>query len=292
MAIAKELWTSLIMEGMIPDTSFLSRSQNFDEFVEYNKLHLAEAGVDPNVLIDNNTFPVPVTPRTDVPIELPLHTFDTENTVVRNIEEKESSYGKMESVVRSHRNSLLKKTSLFAAQNWCPSQNGTLTPVMSSGGTTNASGLKRVSFEDFLNMEAKFRALDVDMSTLVAVLNAVHLADLRAEDLKLYKEVIQTGKLFSFSLFSFSGLPYFNTATGTKKAFGSAPGATDTQASIFYSDREVFRATGTTEVFAKYKDPEQRGDVVGFQQRFSAYSIRNKYIGAIYSDIPEVVEPD
>jgi hypothetical protein len=231
---------------------------------------------------------VPTAQRTDTPIELPLHTFDTTNTLVRNVEEKELSYNKMESVVRGHRRALLKKNSAFAAHNWCPSIDGTFTPVIETSGAVNAGGLKRVSFEDFLNMEARYRALDVDMNSLVAVLNAVHLADLRAEDLKLYKEVMSSNKLFSFSLFVFSGLPYFDVSIATKKAFGSAPVAgTDSQASLCYSSTEVFRATGNIDVFAKYKDPDQRGDIIGYQQRFSAYSIRNKYIGAIYSGIPE-----
>lgn len=283
MAIERELWLALIKEGMVPDTSFLSRSVNMDEHVENNILHLAEAGVDPDVLIDNDTFPVPAAKREDIPLELPLHTFDTKNTIVRNIEEKESAYGKMESVARSHRNALIKKTAAFAAHNWCPTETGTFTPVLETAGAVNASGVKRVSFEDFLTMEARFRDLDVDMSTMVAVLSSVHLADLRAEDIKLYKEIMSSGKLFSFSLFTFSRLPYFDTATKKKKAFGSVPGATDTQASLCYCDQEVFRASGSAEVFVKYKDPAERGDVIGFQQRFSAYSIRNKYIGAIYS---------
>lgn len=283
MAIEKELWLAMIKEGMVPDTSFLSRSVDMSEFVEYNKLHLAEAGVDPEVLIDNDTFPVPAAQRADIPKELLLHTFDTKNTVVRNIEEKESAYAKMESVVRSHRNALIKKTSGFAAYNWCPTQNGEFTPVIAANGAPNASNVKRVSFEDFLQMEAKYRALDVDMNSLVAVLNAVHLADLMAEDMKLYKMILTTGKLFSFSLFSFSGLPYFDTTTGQKKAYGAAPGASDTQASLVYSDTEVMRAMGDTEVFVKYKDPSERGDVIGYQQRFTAYPIRGKYIGAIYS---------
>lgn len=283
MAIEKELWLALIMEGMVPDTSFLSRSRDMSELVEYNKLNLAEAGIDPKVLVDNDTYPVPTAQRQDVPKELLLHTFDTENTVVRNIEEKESAYGKMDSVVRSHRNALIKKTSGFAAYNWCPTQDGEFTPVIKANGEVNASQQKRVSFEDFLQMEAKFRALDVDMSTLVAVLNAVHLADLMAEDMKLYKEVLTSGKLFSFSLFNFSGLPLFDTTTGKKKAYGAAKGDTDTQASLVYSDTEVMRAVGDTDLFVKYKDPAERGDVIGYQQRFTAYPIRGKYIGAIYS---------
>lgn len=94
MAIERELWLEMIKEGMVPDTSFLSQSVNMDEFVENNVLHLQEAGVDPKVLIDNDVWPIPVATREDNSLELPLHTFDTENTLVRNIEEKESSYNK------------------------------------------------------------------------------------------------------------------------------------------------------------------------------------------------------
>lgn len=284
MPIEKQTWIDLIKEGLTPDTSFLSRSVDMTENVEYNKINLAEAGVDPNVLLDNKVFPVPVATRTDVPLELPLHTFDTENTVVRNIEQKESSYAKMESVVRGHRRSLIRKTSSYAAYNWCPAQDGALTPVLAATGDLNKAGYKRVTFEDFLAMEARFRAMDVDMNSLVAVLNAYHLADLMAEDMKLYKEVLAAGKLFSFTLFSFNATATFDDTTGVKKAYGTAVDpAKDAISSLVYSDTEVMRATGTLEMFVKYKDPEQRGDVLGYQQRFTALPIRNKYIGAIYS---------
>ena len=58
---------------------------------------------------------------------------------------------------------------------------------------------------------------------------------------------------------------------------------TDTQCSLFYCANEVMRPDGDIEVSAKYKDPEQRGDVIGFQKRFTALPIRNKYQAAIYS---------
>ena len=82
--------------------------------VEYNKINLAEAGVAPDVLVDNKDYPVPTMSRTDTPLELTLHTFDTKNTVVRNVEEMETAYAKMESVVRQHRNTLQAKTAAYA----------------------------------------------------------------------------------------------------------------------------------------------------------------------------------
>lgn len=284
MAIEKQIWIDLIKEGMTPDTSFLSRSVDMSAFVEANKINLAEAGVDPDVLIDNTVFPVPAATRTDSPLDLPLHTFDTKNTIVRNIEEKETAYGKMESVVRGHRRALIIKTSAFAAYNWAPQADADLTPVFASTGGTNPEGFKAASFEDFLRLRAKFRKFDIDMASVVIVLDPTHEADLMTEDMKLYKEIISSNKLFGMSLFTFSGLPKFDGSTGQKKAFGSAANpANDRPGSLIYCDTEVMRASGDTEVFVTYKDPRERGDVLGFQQRFTALKIRGKYAGALYS---------
>ncbi len=283
MAIAKEIWIEMIKEGLYPDNSFLTESVDMSEHVEHNKINLAEAGVDPEVLIDNAVFPVPIEERTDQAIDLALHSFDTKNTVVRNLEEKETSYNKMDSVIRSHRNALRLKTSTFAAHSWAPTKNGVFTPVLKTTGAVK-DGIKSLTFEDVLLLESKFRDLDADMSNLVLILNTRHLADLRSEDIKLYKEILMENKLFSFKLFAFSKQALFDTTTGQKKAFGAVAGANDTMGSLAYSIDEVMRAEGDYEVFARYKDPEARGDIIGFQQRFTALPIRNKLIGSIYSD--------
>ena len=89
MAIEKQIWISMLMEGFYPNRTFLARSVDMTAMVEYNKINLAEAGVDPEVLVDNTTFPVPTASRSDTALELPLHTFDTKNTVVRNVEAME-----------------------------------------------------------------------------------------------------------------------------------------------------------------------------------------------------------
>lgn len=285
MPIEKQYWIAMLKEGFIPSTSFLSRSVDMSEFVDYNKINLAEAGVDPKVLVDNTNFPIASAQRTDTPLELPLHTFDTENTIVRNIEEKESAYKKMESVVRAHRNALHRQTASFAANNWAPSKSADLTPVRATTGAPNASGQKALSFEDILQLRSWFTGRDVPVDSLVLVLNAIHEADLLAEDAKRYKEMIVNGKIWGITYFTSSVLPYYTAATGVKKAYGAAVAeATDTQASLMYCDTEVMRALGTTEVFAKYKDPEQRGDILGYQQRFTALPIRGKYTAALYSE--------
>ena len=284
MAIEKQIWISMLMEGFYPNRSFLTRSVDMTSMVEYNKINLAEAGVAPDVLVDNTDYPIETASREDIPLELPLHTFDTKNTVVRNVEAMELAYDKMESVVRQHRNVLQAKTAAYAANNWAPSKDAELTPVRKTTGDTNSRSLKSLSFRDILDMDAWFRSQDVDPATMVAVLNPYHLADLMAEDMKMYKEMLAGDKIFGFSVYTFSQLPYYNTTTGAKVAFGTAVQDTDTQCSLFYSANEVMRADGDMEVFAKYKDPGERGDVIGFQKRFTALPIRNKYQAAIYSE--------
>ena len=274
----------MLMEGFYPNRSFLTRSVDMTAMVEYNKINLAEAGVAPDVLVDNTDYPIETAQRDDIPLELPLHTFDTKNTVVRNVEAMELAYDKMESVVRQHRNVLQAKTAAYAANSWAPQQQKDLTPVMATSGTgKNRQGLTPLSFDDVLAMDAWFRSKDIDPSTMVAVLNPYHLADLMAEDMKLYKEMLAGNKLFGFDLYTFSQLPYYNATTGQKVAFGTSAADTDTQCSLFYCANEVMRADGDIEVFARYKDPEQRGDLIGFQKRFTALPIRNKYQAAIYS---------
>lgn len=283
MAIEKEIWIQSLMEGFVPNTSFLGDSVDMSDFVDHDKIHLAEAGINPNVLIDNTSYPVPTAQRADTPLELALHTFDTENTVVRNIEQKTSSYDKVASVVRGHKNALLIKESAFAAHSWCPTKNGEFTPIMATVGAANRHGYKSMSFEDILAIVSKYRELDVDIASLVAVLHPFHHADLQAEDKKLYKDIMATGNLFGVKLHSFSKTPTFDSVTAQKKALGSAATGTDAISSLIYCRDRVMRATGTTDAFITEKDPGARGDILGFQQRFTALPICGKYIGAIYS---------
>lgn len=283
MAIEKEIWVDTILENFVPNNSFLSEGVDLSNLVEYNTINLAEAGLEPDVLINNVNYPIPTQSREDTPLQLLLNTFDTKSTVVRNIEEMESSYEKMKSVARGHKIALLRKISAFAANNWAPIKNTDKTPVLQASGALDPSGVKAVTFEDFLQLERRFRELDVDMNTIVSVLTPAHMANLQAQDLKLYKDILSSGKLFGFKLYSFNSNPYFNKETGLKLAYGAAVTANDFQASFVFCNTQVIKAQGDTEMFVRYKDPAERGDVIGFQQRFTALPFRQKHIGAIFS---------
>ena len=284
MAIQKQIWTDKLMEGFYPKDDFLMASVDMTELVDYNTINLAEAGVDPAVLIDNTSYPINAATRSDVPLSITLKTLDTESTIVRNIEKKELSYNKMESVVRSHRNSLRKGAIKLAAHYWAANADGTYTPVIAATGDLS-NGYKKLKFEDILVIRAKLVALDIDITRVNIMLNPRHETDLLEQDMKLYKEIIATGNIFNMRYFVNSQTPRFNAPTATRVAYGAAPAGTDTIASTLWVTDEVMKADGSVDVFAKYNDPDQKGDVINFQKRFIALPLRSKGLGAIYSPL-------
>jgi hypothetical protein len=282
VGISKEIWTDILMEGFYPKDDFLAWSRDMSELVEYNTLNLAEAGADPNLLIDNTVYPIAAATRSDVPKTIVLRTLDTESTIIRNLEMKEAAYNKMESVVRGHRNTLRKGAIQLAAHFWSPDSDGLYTPVLTATGEL-VNGRRKLLFEDIIALQAKFDLMDIDVMSLALMLNPLHKSDLMAQDMKLYKDIIASGNIFGLKYFTNSQTPRWNATTGAKVAFQAIAAATDTVASIIWSKDEVMRADGSVEVFAKYSDPDQKGDVINFQKRFVALPFRAKALGAVYS---------
>lgn len=279
----REIWIPEIIEKFYPSDSFLSYSKSLDAWVDNNKLNLQEAGVDPAVYIDNEQYPIPVAVRTDIPHEIILKRFDTENTVHINAIEIEESAEKRQSVIAGHQNSLRQKFARLAAFNWAPAENGEFTPVKASDGKTNARGHKSLTYEKVMDMELAFDELEIPQEGRVLVLNPLHAMDLRLQDMEMYKAFYSENKLFSFTVVRSSLNPKYNGTTGKKLPWNAAVSATDAPCSLFYYKDAVARARGTVDMYASLNDPGYRGDVIGFNMRGVATPVTGKYLGAVYS---------
>ena len=132
-----EVWIRQVMEGFYPNTAFLKYARDMSKLVDNDKINLAEAGVDPNVLINNTTYPIKVTQRVDTPISIELDKFETENTLVRRPEVIEYSYDQLESVIRGHRAALMSRTGEKAAHAFAPDED------VHPGNKDNRRGLQR-----------------------------------------------------------------------------------------------------------------------------------------------------
>jgi len=277
--LTKEIWLAEIMEQFIPDTSFLSAARDLSSLVEYNVINLAEAGVEPDVLIDNTTYPVPFADRADTPYAIPLKTFDTEGTVIRNAEKYELAYDKLKSVVSQHKNALIKKYAQLAAYNYAPAEDTEFTPVIKTSGGENLSGNNKLTFDDVLALKTKFDLLDAPNDRIL-VLNPIHFNELAAADLTYMKQIFNGGLLFGFKLFIFNKTALYDATTFKKKA---ASATTGLLSSLAFIGSEVMRAQGTYDMFERLNDPEQKGDIINFQMRGHALPMRNKYLGSIIS---------
>lgn len=273
--LLKEVWIGKLMERFYPDGSWLLESEDMTAFVENNVINLADCGIDPVVLVNNTTYPVSISEREDGALTLPLDYFDTENTVVRNATAIQLAYNKMESVVRQHRQAMFKKNIQKAAHAYGPASNAAYTPVLVIGASI---------IDTIIDAQAAFDALECPADCRILVLSPLHKAMLKKEDKVLFKDVFGqkgSGDLYGFKVYTTTVTPVYDGITKAKIAFGAAAAGTDLKSSLFYCSTEVMRADGTYDMFSRLKDPEARGDIIGFQKRFLAMPIRNKYIGAI-----------
>ena len=270
MGLNTQVWVSQIQKNFYPDSSFLRETSDFSGLVEHDVINMAEAGIDPKVMINNTTYPVKMAERADTNHEIVLDEFSTENTVVREAEKVELSYDKVESVIFAHA--------------IAPAENTDFTPII---GTTGAEvdGFKCLTVADILDLKTAFDEMDAPLDGRVLVLSPRHLRDLILADLECFKDItdITNGqpRMFAgFKIYPFTKVPTYSK-TGAKNAYGAKAADGDRPASFAFCKSEVMRADGSFTMFDRLRDPEERGDIIGFSKRFVCLPIRNKGIGAI-----------
>ena len=275
----KQIFAAIILAMFYPDGSWLNELTSMDHMVEYDKINLGEVGADPNVIKDNSTWPLTPTTRTDTGIEIPLATFDTEPTHVTHVEELETAYDKCQSVVAQHANALRTQASLSAAYNIAPSSNATDTPVLATTGADRGDGNKALTYKDILSLRTRFNKAGLPQTGRVIVLCPEHEEDLLNEDSARYNQIMTTGTLAGFKVYTFTGNPTYSTS-GSKKNYGDFTGQ---PSSIAFVNSEVMRCMGSIEGEPEKRWADYRGWLLGFQMRFVAMPFRSKGIAAIYS---------
>lgn len=282
----KQVWIAQLMEKFYPDTSFLNYAKDFSGLTDNDKINLAEAGVDPEVLVNNNTYPIAITTRVDNPIEIELDKFETVNTLVRRPDVIEYAYDQLESVLMGHRNVLRTNTGTKAAHAYAPQEDTSFTPVITTTGTADADGNLRITPEDILKLKRRYDEVDYPYDKRYLVLHPRHVEDLILSDLKSFKDITdlvdgQPKRFAGFNILQFTKNPIYNRTTLQKKAFGAVAAPSDAFCSFSFYGEEVMKADGGIYLYSRENDPEHRGTIIGFDKRFIALPIRNKGIGAI-----------
>ena len=273
-----EVWIAGIKENPIPDNSFVYQSVDLSQYVEHNNLHLAEAGVEPPVHEDyfataNN--PLPVADIADIANEVVLHTYSTEQTRHRQLQEIELSYDKRSSVIQRHRVSLAKNIGKRAAYAWAPKKDDAWNKVCNLAASDSVIDAI-IDIKSFLEGKDIYDGINI-------CLNADHFARIRKEDKRLYKDIMNENQMYGIKVFRYNQTPLY-TKTGEKKPFGATKDTDDKQSSFVWVTNEVFRCFGDVEMYPTLRDSGLQADTLSFAQRALVGVIRAKnpkYLGAI-----------
>lgn len=273
-----EVWVAGIKENPIPDNSFVFQSVDLSQYVEHNKLHLAEAGVEPAVHEDyfaNSNTPLPITDIADIGNEVVLHTYSTEQTRHRDLQEIELSYDRRSSVIKRHRVSLAKNMGKRAAYAWAPKQDDAWNKVLNLSSSDSV-------IDAIIDLKQFMEENDI-LEGVNICFTPGHFARIRKEDKRLYKDILNEKEMYGIKVFQYSQNPLY-TSAGVKKPFGVTKENTDKRASFMWVTDEVFRCFGDVEMYATLRDSGLQADTLSFAQRALVGVIRArtpKYSGAI-----------
>lgn len=107
-----EVWTGEMVKAFrtaADNLGWYDRIKSYDQYVDNDVIHFTELGGDPEVLVNNTTYPLDIETLTDADKPISLDHFDTTATPVTDDELHACSYDKMASVQERHREALKEK---------------------------------------------------------------------------------------------------------------------------------------------------------------------------------------
>ncbi|MFN8238628.1 MAG: hypothetical protein U0T77_10710 [Chitinophagales bacterium] len=245
-----------------------------NEWVNNDVIKLTEIGGDPDVLINNTTYPIAVSGRVDDSVAISLHKFDTTNTKVTDDEINALPYDKIGSVQEQHRLTLEEKTAEYGLHSLAPAEDDDAlkTFVIETTGADDGNGRKRLKTADIISLKLKLDNAKVPLKGRVLVLCGEHVADLLLEDLTFANRFQNTtngvisDNYYGFKTYQTVYNPVYNE-DNEKVAYGATPDDTDRNASVAFYAPSTAKAVGSVKRYARMsdQDPENRESKLGFR---------------------------
>ncbi len=276
VGVLREIWIGEMIKAFrTPSESlgWMDRIRSYNQYVNQDVIHFVALGGDPNVLVNNTTYPLAITALTDADKPISLDKFTTEATAVTDDELHAASYDKMASVLERHREALREKIAQRGIHAIAPDKEGTDVPVIKTTGASDGVR-KKMTYADLLTLKRQFDKMGVPGKDRVLVLCSDHVNDLLETEQK-FKEhynINQTDgkicRMYGFDIYEYDGAPYYTMSTGKKLGWGAVPAATDARASVAFYAGRMMKAYGSTEFYhsdAK-NDPLNHRSLVNFDQ--------------------------
>ena len=290
--IYTEVWTGEMVKKLNAglQATFLNGIPDYSANVNNETIHLVDVGGDPDVLVNNTTYPIPIQDLEDGDIALSLDKFQTKATRVTDDQLYAISYDKMASVIERHMDAIVTVKYKKFAHALAPYSHTAKTPVIqTSGETDTTSGRKKITLKDIIALKRAFDNMEVPEDGRVLVLCPDHVNDLLELDQSFRDKYYNytTGKLmnmYGFEIYTFVNTPYFNK-NGVKLAYNAVPTATDHKGSFAFYRPRMFRAQGSTKMYYSeaVNNPTTQENLVNYRNYDIVLPKKMEAIGAIYS---------
>ena len=293
--VLTEVWTGELIKTLrAGDTAtFLDGLPDYSQYAENDVIHMVDVGGDPDVLVNNTTYPIDIQSLTDTDAVFALDKFQTKATPVTDDELFALSYDKMTSVKERHAQRILVAKYGKAIHALAPDKAADKTPVLKTTGIIEgglATGRKMLRREDIVALKKRFDQMEIPTDGRRLVLCADHVSDLLLQDQKFAEQYYNytTGKianLYGFAVYEYVSNPVYSQA-GSKVAFGTAAGEGEYQASVAFYDKMTFKAMGTTTMYYSEAktDPLNQRSLVNFRHYYIVLPKRKEAMAAIMSE--------
>ena len=292
MAVQKEIWVRDISENLFEGVEFVGRSINHSAYVDNKTVHVPQAGANPSIAKDRNSFPATISQRTDTDLTYSLSEYTTDPILVRDIEELQTSYEKRQSVLRSHIDTMNDRIGKEVLHAWA----GSLTNTVDTTGADSPAALppsgtgtrKKLTAADIRKAALTLDNQNVPDSGRIMILPAAMYYELFDDDNLvnrnvLGRETLPSGvidRLFGFDIYVRNTVNRV-TGGGSLKGVTTAGAAGDLFAGIAYHPNFVARALGQIKVFTDDDKPEYYGSVMSAMVMLGASKMYTAETGVV-----------
>lgn len=276
------------LEG-IPEINADVHQINGGTSTEKNIIYVPTTDFEVEILVNNNSYPIPFQEYDDDTVMLHLDKYQTKVITLKDDDTLGASYDKIDVVTRGSIKSINGGKYKRAIHSIAPLENTPDTPVIvATGGTeklVDENGRPRLTYVDLVTAKEKTKGF----GDRKLVLNETHWNDLLLDRKNFGDQLVnyKTGEvapmIASFEIHKYeSDMPIYG-ADLKKKPFGSIQEDKDKVASVIFVNEAVGKKTGiTTQYFLKAADnPSRQSNDLSYRHYFIVSPFQNKKIGAI-----------
>lgn len=276
------------------NANFLEGVEDVSRYVtgdeEVQVINRSYLGVQPDVLINNTTYPIDLQALEDENVPITLDKYQTKVTPLSDDELYASSYNKIDAVSKTHVTAITEAKLDKAVHALAPASDTANTPVFVTTGEDDGTGRKKLTKKDLVGFRRSFGA---NWRTGIRlVLCNDHINDILEwdENFALQYADRETGRItnkYGFEIYEYSQNPYYNVAAKTKLSFSSTPTSDHKMASVAFFPKRTVKAYGKTKMYYAIaeNDPEYQRNKLNFRHYAIALPTENLRIGAIVSGI-------